>query len=141
MGIKDKFRQSLTSPATIMNPHDQNGGDTNYFVQLESKYDYGSPTDAYGNPTDAKTIEGFSYPAEYGITQVPYGAGLEEAGYGTNGGTLQGQQGFRRSEEENDEFSEYLNLMVHFRERDWNKTLRKIDVSSGRVPPPDEAKG
>lgn len=35
-----------------------------------------------------------------------------------------------KPDDENDEFSEYLALMVLFREQDWTRTLRKIDVSS-----------
>jgi len=126
MGIKDKLRNSLQGPIVI--PGMQTPGqqqDTNYFVQLDSKYDYGaSPVSSHGY--DLKGPD-FAYPAEYQVTQMPYGG---EGGEGMQFGGSAGAEGAGR--EEGDEFSEYLNLMVHFRERDWNVTLRKIDVSLSR---------
>jgi hypothetical protein len=182
MGIKDKVRNSLSGPISLptmtlqSNNHNSPNGshqqqDTNYFVQLDSKYDYPtSPTHQYqyNNGYDNKTPDGydikgpdFAYPAEYNVSHMPYGGGAGETmqfgqsdGMGGFGGDRNGGGG---GGEESDEFSEYLGLMVsipleiestegtacridslyaaglalmqvYFREKDWNVTLRKIDV-------------
>jgi hypothetical protein len=188
MGIKDKVRNSLSGPISLptitlqSNNHNSPNGnhqqqDTNYFVQLDSKYDYPtSPTHQYqyNNGYDNKTPDGydikgldFAYPAEYNVSHMPYGGGAGETmqfgqsdGMGGFGGDRNGGGG---GGEESDEFSEYLGLMVsilleinlvesaacligpvhaaglalmqvYFRERDWNVTLRKIDVSIPYLP-------
>lgn len=125
MGIKDKLRNSLQGPITVMQPsyQDQTGADANYFVQLDSKYDFGMPDSS--TKTDRLDFSAYpsEYQAEYHISEQQQQHG-EEMQFGTPDGPR-----VPRLEEENDEFSEYLNLMVHFRERDFSKTLRKIDVS------------
>ena len=113
MGIKDKVRNSLTGPiSTMQNNNPQ--ADTNYFVQLDTKYDYpNSPENGHMEAYDAKGPD-FSYPAEYGVGQVPYGGGAGEdmqfgGSYGMQG---MGQGGGGAA---NEEFEEYLQLMVLFR--------------------------
>lgn len=126
MGIKDKLRNSLQGPITVMQPsyQDQTGADANYFVQLDSKYDFGMPDSS--TKTDRLDFSAYpsEYQAEYHISEQQQQQHGEEMQFGTPDGPR-----VPRLEEENDEFSEYLNLMVHFRERDFSKTLRKIDVS------------
>lgn len=114
--------------SNLHNPSAQQS-DTNYFVQLDTKYDY--PTspengqmDAYHHDNgysgyDAKGPD-FSYPAGYGVGTVPYGGG-GGGGEGMQFGGSNGMGGIGEGGREggNEEFDEYLQLMVYFRWVGW----------------------